>query len=157
MQQIDISEAKFQLPALLEAAINGAEIIITQNSRPLVRLSRVDANNQIHSGLAPGNGTTTTNPAVSEARAQAAASLFLSDRLPDRISAGAPHLDEPAQVWRVPAILAYPHLGVLGQVGEIVVSAIEEIILSHTPVEEMRKAAWEIIEKHRDVIEAPLS
>jgi len=30
MRQIDISEAKSQLPALLDAAINGAEIIITR-------------------------------------------------------------------------------------------------------------------------------
>ncbi len=56
--------------------------------------------------------STATIPTVTAMEAQAEASLFLSDRLPDRISASAPYLDEAAQVWRVPIILAYPQLGV---------------------------------------------
>lgn len=116
----------------------------------------VDATSPGHPNFDQATGTTTVVPTVSKAQGQAEASLFLSDHLPDRISASVPRLDESAQVWRVPVILAYPNLGVLGQVGEIVVSAVKEEILSHTPVEEMRKAAWEIIEKHRDAIEAPL-
>jgi antitoxin (DNA-binding transcriptional repressor) of toxin-antitoxin stability system len=140
MQQIDITDAKTRLPELLEAAINGAEIVITQDDRPLVQLSRIAG-----------------RTAVSDIRAQAKASLFLSDHLPDRISAGSPVLDKSAQVWRVPVTLAYPSLGVLGKVGEIVVSAAKEEILSNTSIEEMCKAAAELINKHRDAIEAPLS
>jgi antitoxin (DNA-binding transcriptional repressor) of toxin-antitoxin stability system len=151
MQQIEISEAKIQLTALLDAAINGADILITQDSRPLVRLSHVNAS---LANLDQTNGASAA-PIVSEVQAQAEASLFLSDRLPDRISAGTPRLDATARMWRVPVILAYPRLGVLGEVGEITVSASEKEILSHTPVEKMRKAAGEIIEKHRHAIEAP--
>ena len=43
MQQIDISEAKTQFPALLEAARHGAEIIITENAQPVVRLAYIGA------------------------------------------------------------------------------------------------------------------
>src|SRR5438094_1973231 len=99
---------------------------------------------------------TVTVPIVTAMEAQAEASLFLSDRLPDRISASAPSLDETAQVWRVPVILAYPGLGVLGQVGEIVVSTTKAEVVSSTPVEEMLQAAQALAEEHRDVIEAPL-
>lgn len=99
---------------------------------------------------------TVTVPTVTAMEAQAEASLFLSDRLPDRISASAASLDEAAQVWRIPVILAYPYLGVLGQVGEIVVGTTKAEVISSTPVEEMLKAAWSLAEQHRDAIEAPL-
>lgn len=88
--------------------------------------------------------------------AQAEASLFLSDHLPDRISASTPSLDEAALVWRVPVILAYPHLGVLGQVGEVVVSVARKEVVSFTPLEDILDAARALAEKHRDAIEAPL-
>lgn len=93
-------------------------------------------------------------PTVTAMEAQAEASLFLSDRLPDRISASAP--DEAAWAWRVPVILAYPGLGVLGQIGEVVVSAARTEVISSTPLEDLRNAARELAEKHRDAIEAPL-
>jgi len=99
---------------------------------------------------------TVTIPNVTAMQAQAEASLFLSDRLPDRISASTPSFDEGAQVWRVPVILAYPQLGVLGEVGEIVVSASRTEVISSTPLEEMLNAARALAEKHRDAIEAPL-
>jgi hypothetical protein len=95
-------------------------------------------------------------PTVTAVEAQAEASLFLSDRLPDRISASTPSLDEAAYLWRVPVILAYPHLGVLGQVGEVVVSAARTEVISSTPLEDMLNAARALGEKHRDAIEAPL-
>ena len=95
-------------------------------------------------------------PTVTAMEAQAEASLFLSDRLPDRLSASAPFLDEAAQSWHVPVILAYPHIGVLGQVGEIIVGAAKAEVISSTPVEEMLKTAQALAEKHRDAIEAPL-
>ena len=65
-------------------------------------------------------------PAVTAIQAEAEASLFLSDRLPDRISASSPHLDEAAQVWRVPVVLSYPLIGVLGQIGEVVLTVMKE-------------------------------
>jgi len=98
-----------------------------------------------------------TIPTVTAMEAQAEASLFLSDRLPDRISASIPSFDQVAVVWRVPVILAYPFLGVLGQVGEVVVNATKAEVISATPVEDMLNAARTLAEKHRDEIEAPLS
>ena len=95
-------------------------------------------------------------PTVTAMQAQAEASLFLSDRLPDRISASTPFLDEATQVWRVPVILAYPFVGVLGQVGEIVVSTTKAEVISSTPVEQLLKVARALAEQHRDAIEAPL-
>jgi len=97
-----------------------------------------------------------TIPRVTAMEAQAKASLFLSDRLPDRISASTPSFDEARAVWRVPVILAYPFLGALGQVGEVVVSATKAEVISATPVEDMLNAARSLGEKHRDEIEAPL-
>jgi hypothetical protein len=62
-------------------------------------------------------------------QAQAEAFRFLNDHLPDRIIAGPLCLDTEANVWRVPAVLSYPHLGILGEVGEISVSTTTEEIL----------------------------
>lgn len=99
---------------------------------------------------------TLTAPIVTAMQAQAEASLFLSEHLPDRLSASTPQWDEAAQVWRVPVILAYPFLGALGQVGEVVVSAAKEEVLSSTALAEMLKVARTLAEQHRDAIEAPL-
>ena len=93
---------------------------------------------------------------ITALEAQAAANLFLSDHLPDRFCADDPRLDEAAQVWRVPVLLAYPIIGPVGQTGEILVSTTSEEIVSYTPLDEMRAAANMLIEQHRDAIEAPV-
>lgn len=41
MSQIDIAQAKIQLEGLLQAALNGDEIIITQNDQPVLKLVRL--------------------------------------------------------------------------------------------------------------------
>jgi prevent-host-death family protein len=41
IQQIEISEVKAHLPELLEEAIKGQEIVITENNQPLLKLTRV--------------------------------------------------------------------------------------------------------------------
>ncbi len=87
-------------------------------------------------------------------QAQAAAFRFLSDHLPDRIVISSPRLDENAHLWRVPVVLSYPQLGILGEVGEILISTTAEEINSHTPIEEMRTAALALAEQHRNAIEA---
>lgn len=97
-----------------------------------------------------------TIPKITALEAEAAASLFLSDHLPDRITAGDPQLDSQAGVWRVPALLAYPVVGEVGEVGEIIVSSQTEEILSHTPVDEMLARALALYEQHREQIEAPV-
>lgn len=84
----------------------------------------------------------------------ACANLFLIENLPDRITADQPRFDDAAHVWRVPVILTYPTLGVLGVVGEVVISAENETILSTTPPATMRAAAMALATQHRDAIEA---
>lgn len=41
MRQIDITQAKDQLESLFQAALNGDEIIITQNDLPILKLVRL--------------------------------------------------------------------------------------------------------------------
>lgn len=38
MQQVDIAEAKAQIEDLLQSALSGEEIIITQNQQPILKL-----------------------------------------------------------------------------------------------------------------------
>jgi len=97
-----------------------------------------------------------TIPIITALQAQAAANLFLSDHLPDRFTAGQPRLDHVDNVWRVPVLLAYPVIGSVGQVGEIVISAASEEVISHTPFEEMKTVAQALYQQHCDEIEAPV-
>jgi antitoxin (DNA-binding transcriptional repressor) of toxin-antitoxin stability system len=162
MQQIDISEAKIHLPALLEAAIHGAEIIITENDQPLVRIAHIGAQEparaQEQASVPEGaNGYPkpyANQPVVSltesELEAMSVAGGFLNDHLPDRFCAGRPQYDQHNHVWRVPILLSYPTLGPLGQAGEITVSSNADQILAFTPVEEMKAAAWAMIEQLSD-------
>jgi hypothetical protein len=99
---------------------------------------------------------TNTVPRITALEAEAAASLFLSDHLPDRITAGDPQLNSQAGVWHVPVLLAYPVIGSVGEVGQIIVSGQTEEILSHTPVDEMLARARALYEQYRDQIEAPV-
>lgn len=96
-------------------------------------------------------------PTVTALEAQGTANLFLSDHLGDRFLAVRPQLDEGGDVWRVPVLLTYAVVGPVGEVGEITVSAVNEEVVSHTPVEEMKERARALYEEHREQIEAPLS
>ena len=100
---------------------------------------------------------TKTAPTVTALEAQGAANLFLSDHLGDRFLAVRPQLDEGGEVWRVPIVLTYAVVGPLGEVGEVIVSAGAEEVVSHTPVEEIKERARALYEQHREQIEAPLS
>ncbi|MGB7440428.1 MAG: DUF2281 domain-containing protein [Coleofasciculaceae cyanobacterium] len=40
MRQIDIEQVKIQLEGLFQAALNGDEVIITQNNQPVLKLVR---------------------------------------------------------------------------------------------------------------------
>lgn len=100
---------------------------------------------------------TKTAPTITALEAQAVANLFLSDNLPDRFLAVRPQLAEAGDVWHVPVVLTYAVIGPMGDVGEVVVSAHTEEIVSHTPLSEMRECARSLYEQNRDRIEAPLS
>ena len=95
-------------------------------------------------------------PTVTALEAQGAANLFLSDRLGDRFLAVRPQLDEGGDVWRVAVVLTYTVVGPVGEVGEVLVSAASEEVVSHTPVEEMKERARALYEQRREQIEAPL-
>jgi hypothetical protein len=89
--------------------------------------------------------------------AEANASLFLSDRVPDRLMACDPRLDERSETWRVKVALAYPVTGSIGEVGEIIINARSGEIISHTPLDEMLSRARALYDEHRDAIEAGFS
>ena len=95
-------------------------------------------------------------PTVTALEAQAAANGFLLDRLPHCFTAGRPSFDRSAQVWHVPVLLAYATIGSLGCVGEVLISATSEEVVSATSLEEMNLAARDLYEQHRAKIEAPL-
>ena len=101
--------------------------------------------------------STKAAPTITALEAQGIAKLFLSDYLGDRFLAVRPQLDESGDVWRVPVVLTYAVVGPLGDVGEVIVSAAGEEVLSHTPIEEMRERARVLYEQHREQIEALLS
>jgi hypothetical protein len=52
-------------------------------------------------------------------------------------------------------LLAYPVIGSVGEVGEIIVSGQTEEILSHTSIDEMLARARALFDQHRDEIQAP--
>jgi hypothetical protein len=78
-----------------------------------------------------------TVPKTTALEAQAATNGFLLDHMPHCFTAGHPTFDQAAQVWRVPVLLAYATIGSIGEVGEALISAISEEIISVTSFEEM--------------------
>ncbi len=100
---------------------------------------------------------TPTIPGITALEAEACGSLYLSDHLPDRFTAGEPSFSPDTGVWHVPVVLSYPVVGPVGQVGELRVSATSEEVLSHTPINEMLAAARLLYEQHRERIEASFS
>lgn len=165
MQQIELSQAQLNLADLLSRALNGEEIIFTENDQPVLRLTRITepkrklGTAQGQMWVSPGFNDSyedSTAPPLTALQAQAFANLFLSDHLPDRFMGDTPTFDAVANVWRVPVLLAYAIIGPVGQTGEILVSATKEEIVSHTPFEEMKAAARRLYEENRDAIEAPV-
>ncbi|GAA6618994.1 hypothetical protein [Scytonema sp. NUACC26] len=80
-----------------------------------------------------------TIPQVTAQQAQALVNEFISDYLSDRFTADQAKLFVTGEVWQVPVILAYPVVGSLGQVGEVLVSTSSEAIVSHTSFDEIKQ------------------
>lgn len=93
-------------------------------------------------------------PEITAMEAESVASKFLADNLPDRFTAGEPRLDAGGETWRVPVLLAFPVLGPVGTVGEIVIGTDSKRILSHSPIQVIQEAASRVYEEHRKEIEA---
>lgn len=98
-----------------------------------------------------------TVPQVTAQQAQAAVNLFISDYISDRFTADQAQLSATGEVWQVPIILAYPMIGSLGQVGEVLVSASDETILSHTPFDEIKQIGLKLYEANQDAIQTHFS
>jgi hypothetical protein len=79
---------------------------------------------------------------VTALQAQGIANEFLSNFLPDRFTADQPKSAD--NQWRVPVILAYPHIGSLGTVGEIQIDLAIGTILSYTPLNQMKQTGTEL-------------
>lgn len=97
-----------------------------------------------------------TIPKTTALEAQAATNGFLLDHLPHCFTAGHPTFDQTALVWRVPVLLAYATIGSVGEVGEALISAASEEIISVTPFKEMNARAHSLYEEHRVEIETSL-
>lgn len=89
-------------------------------------------------------------------QAKGEVNLWLSEHLPDRFAAGTPQLDRKQECWRVPVVLSYSRLRVMGKVGEVVVDTTSGQVTDYTPINEMREQARKIYEQHKDAIDAPL-
>jgi hypothetical protein len=100
---------------------------------------------------------THTTPHVTALQAQAVANLFLSDHVPDRLTADQPQFDAGVNLWHVPVVLAYPGIGAVGCVGVVCVSATTATIVSHTPLAEMHQTAQALYDANRDAIDAAFS
>lgn len=94
---------------------------------------------------------------ITAMEAEGVANGFLLDHLPDRFLAIEPRFDSSASAWRLPVVIAYPFIGSIGEVGEILVSISTEEIVSHTPFDEMMSRARALYDQHREAIEAAFS
>lgn len=100
---------------------------------------------------------TPTIPQTTALQAQAAANLFINEHLPDRFVADQAHFAESDGRWHVPIVLAYPNIGTLGQVGEVVIGEETAAIISHTPIAVIKEKATALYQTRRSDIEATLS
>jgi hypothetical protein len=80
-------------------------------------------------------------PPVSAIVAQSVVNDWLLQVLPDRFTADEPKLMAGGDIWCVPVGLAYPRIGIIGQVGEVLISAFSAGIISATSSEHMKSAA----------------
>ena len=96
---------------------------------------------------------TVTNTKVTAFDAEAEANQLLHGVLSDRFTAGDAWFDPAISAWRVPVVLAYPLIGPVGEVGEVLVSPSAEQIISHTAPDEMKTQARALYEQNREAIE----
>ena len=108
------------------------------------------------SGLVEGWMETQQNdsaPIVSQA-AQTIVNDWILNRLPDRFTALEPKRMAAGDIWCVPVGLAYPNIGIIGQVGEVLVSAFSGGVISATRPEAMKAIAINCYTDREDEIKA---
>ncbi len=96
---------------------------------------------------------------VDARRAMAVANRFILSHLPDRFSAGLPKsMTFPTRwLWMVPVVLAYPQVGIVGEVGMVAVDTERETVVGWTPVEEMETLARQLYQEKKHEIEIAFS
>lgn len=91
---------------------------------------------------------------VSAETAQAVVNYWLLKVLGDRFTALEPHLIAGGDIWSVPVGLAYPHVGLIGEVGEVLISAFSQGIISATRPEVMKLAGTNCYQEQESAIQA---
>ena len=93
-------------------------------------------------------------PNITAQQAQAAANYFLNEHLPDRFCADQASFDSTDQLWHISVLLAYPVVGAVGRVGEVLIDDETTKVVSHTTMEIMKQQAAKLYQTHRNEIEA---
>ncbi|MBE9078290.1 hypothetical protein IQ241_13475 [Romeria aff. gracilis LEGE 07310] len=91
---------------------------------------------------------------ISAAIAQTVVNDWLLRVLSDRFTALEPRLIAGGDIWSVAVGLAYPHIGVVGEVGEVLVSAFSRGIISATQPTVMKSAGMACYREREDAINA---
>jgi len=81
---------------------------------------------------------------------------YLINHVGDRVCVAEMNYDPARDVWQVKLGLSYPFVGIIGVVGEALVSA-ESGIEQITPLEEMKRRAEQLYEQNKEAIEAAFS
>jgi hypothetical protein len=106
------------------------------------------------SGLVEGWMETDDSAPILSQAAQAIVNDWILNRLPDRFTALEPKRMAAGDIWCVPVGLAYPNIGVIGQVGEVLVSAFSGGVISASRPEEMKVIAMKYYTDREDEIKA---
>jgi hypothetical protein len=91
---------------------------------------------------------------VSAVGAQSVVNGWLLTVLPDRFVAGEARLMAGGDIWCVSVGIAYPRMGIVGVVGEVLVSAFSGGIISATRPEQMKIAGMNCYAERESEIQA---
>jgi len=91
---------------------------------------------------------------ISEAMAVTVVNEWILSVLPDRFTAVEARRIAAGDIWCVAVGLAYPRIGLVGQVGEVLVSAFSGGIISATRPEDMKAAGLECYAKREHEIKS---
>lgn len=91
---------------------------------------------------------------VSAEMAQAVTNDWLLGVLSDRFTALAPRLIAGGDIWSVPVGLTYPRIGLISEVGEVLISAFSRGIISATRPETIKLVGAKCYQEQESAIQA---
>jgi hypothetical protein len=107
------------------------------------------------SGLVDGwLGMLDGRPPITEGTARAIVNDWILQVLPDRFVAVEVQPIAGGDIWCVSVGLAYPQIGVIGQVGEVLISAVSGGIISATAPDAMKTAGMKCYADREDEIKS---